>query len=66
MLPVIVEHVWDINPVLDDGSSVGLLLKALFGYNGNPSLIEVVSYIAFYSIVGTALWRRQRLSPTVG
>ncbi len=44
LLPVFVEHVWDINHILDDGSGVGLWLKALFGYNGNPSLLEVVAY----------------------
>jgi high-affinity iron transporter len=60
LLPVVVEHVWDINPFLDERSNVGSLLNALFGYNGNPSLIEVVSYVTFYSIVGAALWRRRR------
>ncbi|UCC64814.1 MAG: FTR1 family protein [Anaerolineae bacterium] len=64
LLPVIVEHVWDINPVLDEGSVVGALLKSLFGYNGNPSLIEVVSYLAFYGVVGVALWRRRTLAAT--
>jgi high-affinity iron transporter len=62
LLPIVVEHVWDVNPVLDEGSTVGSLLKALFGYNGNPSLIEVVGYLAFYAIVGVASWRR-RFSP---
>ena len=59
LLLVVVEHVWDINPVLDEGSGAGSLLKALFGYNGNPSLIEVVSYVAFYGIVGALLWRQR-------
>jgi len=47
LLPFVVEHVWDINHILDDGSGVGLWLKALFGYNGNPSLVEVIAYPAF-------------------
>ena len=47
LLPFVVEHVWDMNHILDDGSGVGLWLKALFGYNGNPSLVEVVAYPAF-------------------
>ncbi|HIC89550.1 MAG TPA: high-affinity iron transporter [Anaerolineae bacterium] len=60
LIPVVVEHVWDINPVLDEHSTVGALFKSLFGYNGNPSLLEVISYLAFYGVVGTALWRQQR------
>ena len=47
LMPVFIEHVWDINHILDDGSGVGLWLKALLGYNGNPSLVEVIAYPAF-------------------
>lgn len=53
ILPTIVEHVWDINPVLDEKAGVGSFLKGLFGYNGNPSLLEVIAYIAY---VAMALW----------
>jgi len=55
VVPVVVEHVWDINPVLDENSAVGSILKALFGYNGNPSLLEIVSYVAYYLVVGMAI-----------
>ncbi len=44
LLPISIEHVWDINYIVNDGSGVGLWLKALLGYNGNPSLLEVVAY----------------------
>ena len=44
LLPISIEHVWDINHIVDDDSGVGLWLKALLGYNGNPSLLEVVAY----------------------
>jgi len=47
-IPAIIEHLWDINPVLDEVSPLGLMLKALFGYNGNPSLTEVAAYIAYF------------------
>ena len=52
LLPVIVEHVWDINHVLSETGVAGTLLKALFGYNGNPSLLEVVSYMAYLIPIG--------------
>jgi hypothetical protein len=32
----------------------------LFGYNGNPSLLELVSYTAYYLIVGIAIGLGQR------
>lgn len=56
-IPSVIEHVWNINPVLDEGSDVGQLLKALLGYNGNPSLTEVLAYIGYWGAVSLALWR---------
>ena len=56
-IPSVIEHVWDTKPLLDEGSDVGLLLKALLGYNGNPSLTEVVAYLVYWAAVLLALWR---------
>jgi high-affinity iron transporter len=30
---------------------VGSFLKALFGYNGNPSLTELLAYFGYFTIV---------------
>jgi high-affinity iron transporter len=66
MIPVVVEHVWDLNPALNpngsypllhENGSLGSVLKALFGYNGNPSLLEVVTYLSYLLLV-VVLWRR--------
>ncbi len=54
VLPVFIEHVWDINSVLDETSTTGTFLKALFGYNGNPSLLEVLAYVTYLLVVGIA------------
>jgi high-affinity iron transporter len=58
-VPPVVEHVWDLNPVLDENSTGGALLKALFGYNGNPSLIEVISYAGYWLVITLVLWRKR-------
>jgi high-affinity iron transporter len=47
LLPTLVEHVWDVNHILDEGGVLGTFLEALFGYNGNPSLLEVFSYLGY-------------------
>jgi high-affinity iron transporter len=47
VLPAVIDPVWNINPVLDDKAGLGLLLKALLGYNGNPALTEVIAYVAY-------------------
>jgi high-affinity iron transporter len=46
-VPSIIEHVWNLNPILNDQSTLGQLLATLFGYNASPSLTEVLAY-AFY------------------
>jgi high-affinity iron transporter len=62
LLPTLVEHVWDVNHVLDEDSTMGTFLKVLFGYNGNPSLIEVSSYVGYFVAIylATRLSKRQR------
>jgi high-affinity iron transporter len=58
-IPGVVEHVWDINPVIDENSVGGGLLKALFGYNGNPSLTEVMAYLGYLFLVGVSFSRER-------
>jgi high-affinity iron transporter len=63
IIPSVIEHVWDINHILNENSQVGLLLKALVGYNGNPSLTEVIAYLVYIgSIVTYVLTRKQTLA----
>ncbi|MBI4440038.1 FTR1 family protein [Candidatus Woesearchaeota archaeon] len=56
----IITPVFDINPeanadgsfpALHENGVVGGFLKGLFGYNGNPSLLELISYLAYLAIV---------------
>ncbi|NWF94861.1 MAG: FTR1 family protein [Candidatus Thorarchaeota archaeon] len=62
-------EIWDINPpALPDGSyhplhengMIGLFLKALFGYNGNPSALEVVTYVSYLLTISLLYFRLQR------
>ncbi len=50
IIPIIVEHVWDVNHVIPEKATFGLFLTAIFGYNGNPSLIEVGAYLAYLGL----------------
>jgi high-affinity iron transporter len=54
-IPAGIEHVWDTNHIIDENSTFGSILKALFGYNGNPALIEVIAYVSYLAIVSVAL-----------
>ena len=59
IIPAIVDPLWDINPILSDKSQVGLVLKALLGYNGNPSLTEVLAYLGYVGVVAALVFRRK-------
>jgi high-affinity iron transporter len=61
LLPMTVEHVWDTNGFVSEGSNVGQFLTALFGYNSNPSLLEVAAWAAFL-VIALAFFLRPLIS----
>jgi high-affinity iron transporter len=61
LIPPMIEQVWDVNPLLHEDSSPGQVLKALFGYNGNPSLSEVLAYSG-YMILIWLLFNKERFA----
>jgi len=63
VIPSGIEHVWNINAILDENQPFGQILTALFGYNGNPSLTEILAYGAYF-LAALVLWKK--LSPTPG
>jgi high-affinity iron transporter len=67
LIPTVNEQVWDTNHVLDENSSLGQMLKAVFGYNGNPSLEEVVAYFGYWIAVllGLRWWMESRFASKV-
>ncbi len=66
VLPTYIEHVWDINFILDENGLLGQILKGLIGYNGNPSLLEVIAYVLYLGIMITYFYlRRKRQTETV-
>jgi len=67
LIPVIVEHVWDINHILNENSTLGSILKAILGYNGNPSLLEVLSYLGYWVVVLSSVrWWMKKVGVRLG
>jgi high-affinity iron transporter len=50
-IPSVVEHVYDLNHLVPETTLFGQFLKALFGYNANPSLTEMLAYIGYFVVV---------------
>jgi high-affinity iron transporter len=60
LIPEIYAPVWNINHILNEKSGLGAFLKAILGYNGNPSLSEVLSYIIYLAGVCWLLQKRKK------
>ena len=57
MLSFLHTEIWDMNHLLNEKGSIGSLLKGLFGYNGNPSLLEVIAYGTFLLLASISFLR---------
>ena len=47
----IIAPLFDINNILNEKGLVGSFFKGLFGYNGNPSLLEVIAYASYLGLI---------------
>ncbi|MFX1299892.1 MAG: FTR1 family protein [Promethearchaeota archaeon] len=65
VIPILIEHVWDINFLLPENGPLGLVLKGLVGYNGNPSLIEVIAYITALLALLVYFVRHHEFTPAI-
>lgn len=65
LIPGIIEPLWDINFILPEDSILGQMLKALFGYNGNPSLTEVLAYLGYFLVIFYGLRRANSNLPAL-
>lgn len=64
-IPGIIDHLWDINHIIDEGSTLGEFLKTLLGYNGNPSLTEVLGYLLYSVSLLGLLWKKPIRSKSI-
>ncbi len=52
VIPIVIEHLYDMNSIFNEKTTLGQFAKGVFGYNGNPSFIEVLSYLLY--LIGAA------------
>lgn len=56
-LPELVEGVWNTSGIVGQESHAGQFLEALFGYNAEPSLLEVLVWLGFAGVALTLFLR---------
>jgi high-affinity iron transporter len=65
ILPETIEHLWNTNRIVSEDSHFGKFLTALFGYNGDPSALEVAAWVTYLTFALTLFlrplltWRRE-------
>jgi high-affinity iron transporter len=47
VIPAIISPIWNMNALLNDQSTLGVIFGTLFGYHGSPSLTEALSYAVY-------------------
>jgi high-affinity iron transporter len=60
--PVLESHAFDLSASLPDDSGVGAVLRGLVGYNADPTVLEVVSWLAYLVIIGALYLRPVTIS----
>lgn len=55
LVPTVIDHVWDLNPLVNGQSALGQGLSTLFGYNGTPSLTEVLAYLGYFALIAAVV-----------
>jgi high-affinity iron transporter len=67
LLPVVADHIWNTNGVIDETGSLGGLLHSLLGHEGSPSLLEVLAYWSYWlmALVGMR-WGVERRAARLG
>ena len=55
LLPALVDPLWTTAHILSEASFAGAMMRTLFGYNADPTLLEVLAYIGYFVGVWVAL-----------
>lgn len=58
-LPTFIKPLFNLSSFLSEKEGIGSFLKAMFGYDANPSLIEIIGYILFLVITLLVFRRRE-------
>lgn len=51
VVPGVLAPVWNTNGIINEKGVFGSFLVGLFGYNGNPSLVEVLAYAGYLWLI---------------
>ncbi len=62
-VPPLIEHVWNTGAFIPESSPLGSVLQALIGYTSQPSLVQLIAYFGYLTIVGYFLLRPVKFAP---
>jgi len=57
LIPAMIDPVWNTNTIFSETSLLGEFMNTLLGYNGNPTLTEVLAYAGYFLLIFFGLRR---------
>jgi len=57
LVPPLVAHLWNTNWLIRGESDLGMLLQALLGYTAEPSLTQLLGYMAYWILIAAWIYR---------
>ena len=60
-LPFLSGQAFDLSSLLADDAGAGAVLRALIGYNADPTLLELIAWLGYLVVVGTLYLRPVRM-----
>jgi high-affinity iron transporter len=64
-IPTLVEHLWETDILNPATSTAGAFLKTMFGWDPDPSLLQVLGYLTYAIPVGISFSRRTAIAKAV-
>ncbi len=60
-LPLLTAQAFDVSGTLSDEGGFGAILRALIGYQADPSMLEVVAWLGYLAVAGGLFFRPHRV-----
>ncbi len=57
IIPIFIEQIYNITHILDDRATIGIFLRAIFGFNSSPTLLQFITW-ALYLVIFISIWNK--------
>lgn len=63
LFAVLTAHAYDVKSFLPDDAGIGAILRAIFGYQDAPSVLETIAWASYLAVAGFLFFRTPKREP---